>query len=136
MLQDFDLFTDLYGKQTNFFQEKRKFAADKFNSLGVPTQKNEEWKYLNLSPLIKNDFRAVSHTDEFTIDATSAKLFHLSGEKAFVFVIENGKAVEKLVKTGLTDGELIEITEGVNEGDQVATSNTDKLQSGSIVTTK
>ena len=53
-----------------------------------------------------------------------------------VFVIENGKAVEKLVKTGLTDGELIEITEGVNEGDQVATSNTDKLQSGSIVTTK
>ncbi len=53
-----------------------------------------------------------------------------------VFVIENGKAVEKLVKTGLTDGELIEITEGINEGDQVATSNTDKLQSGSIVTTK
>ncbi len=53
-----------------------------------------------------------------------------------VFVIENGKAVEKLVKTGITDGELIEITEGVNEGDQVATSNTDKLQQGSVVVTK
>lgn len=53
-----------------------------------------------------------------------------------VFVIENGKAVEKLVKTGLTDGELIEITEGINEGDQVATSNTDKLQQGSLVVTR
>ncbi len=53
-----------------------------------------------------------------------------------VFVIENGKAVEKLVKTGLTDGELIEITEGINEGDQVATSNLDKLQQGSNVTSK
>ncbi len=53
-----------------------------------------------------------------------------------VFVIENGKAVEKLVKTGLTDEELIEITEGINEGDQVATSNTDKLQQGSTVVTK
>ena len=53
-----------------------------------------------------------------------------------VFVIENGKAVEKLVKTGLTDGELIEITEGINEGDQVATSNLDKLQQGSLVTSK
>jgi RND family efflux transporter MFP subunit len=53
-----------------------------------------------------------------------------------VFVIENGKAVEKLVKTGLTDGELIEITEGVNEGDQVATSNLDKLQQGSNVSSK
>ena len=53
-----------------------------------------------------------------------------------VFVIENGKAVEKLVKTGLTDGELIETTEGINEGDQVATSNLDKLQQGSNVTSK
>jgi RND family efflux transporter MFP subunit len=50
-----------------------------------------------------------------------------------VFVIENGKAVERLVKTGITDGELIEVTEGVNEGEQVATSNADKLQQGSVV---
>ena len=53
-----------------------------------------------------------------------------------VFVIENGKTTEKLVKTGITDGELIEITEGINEGDVVATSNTDKLQQGSLVVTK
>jgi RND family efflux transporter MFP subunit len=50
-----------------------------------------------------------------------------------VFVIENGKAVEKLVKTGSADGELIEITEGIHEGDQVATSNLDKLQQGTVV---
>ena len=50
-----------------------------------------------------------------------------------VFVIENGKAVERLVKTGVTDGELIEITEGINDGEQVATSNADKLQQGSVV---
>ncbi len=50
-----------------------------------------------------------------------------------VFVIENGKAVERIVKTGLEDGELIEIMEGVNEGEQVATSNMDKLQQGSTV---
>jgi RND family efflux transporter MFP subunit len=53
-----------------------------------------------------------------------------------VFVIENGKAVERLVKTGVEDGELIEITEGVNEGEQVATSNADKLQQGSVVRTQ
>jgi RND family efflux transporter MFP subunit len=50
-----------------------------------------------------------------------------------VFVIENGKASERLVKVGVTDGDLIEIIEGVNEGEQVATSNADKLQQGSIV---
>ncbi|HEX2488656.1 MAG TPA: efflux RND transporter periplasmic adaptor subunit [Blastocatellia bacterium] len=50
-----------------------------------------------------------------------------------VFVIENGKAVERIVKTGKTDGDLIEIVEGVKDGETVAISNLDKLQSGTDV---
>jgi RND family efflux transporter MFP subunit len=51
-----------------------------------------------------------------------------------VFVIENGKAVERMVKTGVSDGDLIEIIEGIREGEVVATSNADRLQQGSVVT--
>ncbi len=47
-----------------------------------------------------------------------------------IFVIENGKAVERIVKTGATDGDLLEITEGVKDGETVALSNQDKLQTG------
>lgn len=50
-----------------------------------------------------------------------------------LFVIENGKAAERIVKTGVTDGDLIEIIEGVKEGEIVAISNADKLQQGSVV---
>jgi RND family efflux transporter MFP subunit len=50
-----------------------------------------------------------------------------------VFVIENGKVVERLVKTGVLDGDLIEIVEGVKDGETVATSNLDKLQTGALV---
>lgn len=50
-----------------------------------------------------------------------------------VFVIENGKASEKIVKTGLIDGEMIEIVEGVRAGETVATSNLSKLQQGAAV---
>ncbi len=50
-----------------------------------------------------------------------------------VFVIENGKAVERIVKTGATDGDLIEIVEGVKSGETIATSNLDKLQTGAVV---
>ncbi len=50
-----------------------------------------------------------------------------------VFVIENGKAVERIVKTGATDGDLIEIAEGVKDGETVATSNLDKLLTGVAV---
>lgn len=51
-----------------------------------------------------------------------------------VFVIENGKAVERIVKLGTTDGDLIEIVEGVKEGETVASSNADKLEQGTVVT--
>jgi RND family efflux transporter MFP subunit len=50
-----------------------------------------------------------------------------------VFVIESGKAVERVVKTGATDGDLIEIVEGVKDGEAVATSNLDKLVTGTAV---
>jgi RND family efflux transporter MFP subunit len=50
-----------------------------------------------------------------------------------VFVIDNGKVVERIVKTGATDGDLIEIVEGVKDGETVATSNLDKLHTGTAV---
>jgi RND family efflux transporter MFP subunit len=50
-----------------------------------------------------------------------------------VFVIENGRASERIVKTGASDGDLIEVVEGVRPGENVATSNLDKLQEGSVV---
>ncbi len=53
-----------------------------------------------------------------------------------VFVIENGKATERVIKTGMTDGDLIEVVEGITSGETVATSNLDKLQTGSSVSNK
>lgn len=53
-----------------------------------------------------------------------------------VYVIENGKAVERIVKTGERDGELVEIINGVTSGETLATSNLDKLQTGTVVSTK
>jgi len=50
-----------------------------------------------------------------------------------VFVIENGRVSERIVKTGATDGDLIEVVDGVKSGETVALSNLDKLQEGSIV---
>lgn len=50
-----------------------------------------------------------------------------------VFVIENGKVNEREVQTGATDGELVEIKEGIKEGEIVATSNLDKLSTGILV---
>jgi RND family efflux transporter MFP subunit len=50
-----------------------------------------------------------------------------------VYVIENGRVVERIVKTGTNDGEMVEIIEGVNDGELVALNNLDKLQTGVAV---
>ena len=50
-----------------------------------------------------------------------------------VFVIKNGHAEQRLVQTGQTEGDLIEIKNGVAADEQVATSNLEMLSDGVAV---
>ena len=55
-----------------------------------------------------------------------------NGQVAFVYVVANGAASVRNVKTGVTDGGMTAV-EGVNPGEMVATSSFEKLQNGSKV---
>jgi RND family efflux transporter MFP subunit len=50
-----------------------------------------------------------------------------------VYVIKNGHAEQRLVQTGQTDGDLIEIRSGIAADDLVATSNMEQLSDGIAV---
>lgn len=50
-----------------------------------------------------------------------------------VFVIKDGHAEQRLVQTGQTEGDLIEIKNGVAADEQVATSNIEMLSDGVVV---
>src|ERR1051325_9807337 len=50
-----------------------------------------------------------------------------------VYVIKNGHAEQRLVQTGQTEGDLIEIRQGVAADEQVATSNQQQLTDGIAV---
>jgi RND family efflux transporter MFP subunit len=50
-----------------------------------------------------------------------------------VFVIKNGHAEQRLVQTGQTEGDLIEIKQGVAADELVATSNQQQLTDGVAV---
>lgn len=50
-----------------------------------------------------------------------------------VFVVNNGKAEERIVTTGQAVGEAIEVTAGLKAGEQVATKNVGQLADGSKV---
>jgi multidrug efflux pump subunit AcrA (membrane-fusion protein) len=50
-----------------------------------------------------------------------------------VFVIKNGRAEQRLVQLGQTEGDLIEIKQGIAAAEQVATSNLAQLSDGMAV---
>lgn len=55
------------------------------------------------------------------------------GERNLVFVIKDGMANERIVRTGLLEADLIEIKQGVRENEMVAVTNLEKLGDGVIV---
>lgn len=50
-----------------------------------------------------------------------------------VFVIKDGHAEQRVVQTGQTESDLIQVKSGVSNGEQVATSNLEKLADGMTV---
>jgi RND family efflux transporter MFP subunit len=55
------------------------------------------------------------------------------GDTNRVFIIKDGAAHEQLVQLGLLENDMIQVKNGVVEGDMVATSNLDKLNDGVFV---
>jgi multidrug efflux pump subunit AcrA (membrane-fusion protein) len=51
----------------------------------------------------------------------------------YVFVIKNGRAEQRLIQAGQTEGDLVEIKTGVAADELVATSNIDQLSDGVLV---
>jgi RND family efflux transporter MFP subunit len=55
------------------------------------------------------------------------------GDVSRVFVIKDGAAHEQLVQLGLLENDMIQVKQGVVEGDSVATSNLNNLRDGALV---
>lgn len=56
-----------------------------------------------------------------------------SGDKKSVFVVQNNKAVETKITTGVEDGTKVEVLTGLKEGNQVVLTGQNKLQTNTLV---
>lgn len=63
-----------------------------------------------------------------------ADSFIKDGEDNYVFVVNNGKAIKKKVKLGISDGIKIEIISGLNLGEQLIIAGQSALKDGMSVT--
>lgn len=107
-VNQFDEFEkSLNGEKSSDFHKVRKDAISKFAELTFPTQKDEEWKYTNISPLLKHNFSPVSVKENVSSEIISKFLFDKMEHSLLVFI--NGIFSSELSK-------LIDIPKGVEIG--------------------
>lgn len=83
----------LNGSKSKEIHHIRKEALNRFGQLEFPTQKDEEWKYTNISPLLKHNFVPSSGKVSVEKEFVKSKLFDEIGHSLIVFV--NGYYAEK-----------------------------------------
>ena len=83
----------LNGESKTPFHELRKKAISKFDEIDFPTTRNEEWKYTNIAPILKFNFRQVTGMKPSKKDIEK---FLIPGLKVNLAVIMNGNYVPGL----------------------------------------
>jgi Fe-S cluster assembly protein SufD len=68
----------------------RKEALDRFEAQGFPTTRDEEWKYTNLKPVLKHDYRILLKGDD-AVSFADIKSYLLSDLDTYKLVFINGK---------------------------------------------
>lgn len=87
-INQFEVFEkSLNGEKSSEFHQLRKSALDEFSKLSLPTQKDEEWKYTNISPLLKNNFIPGEKT---AVDSNRIKKFLFDELEHSLMVFVNG----------------------------------------------
>lgn len=83
---------NMNGEASTAFHQFRKSAIAKFDELGFPSLKNEDWKYTNISPLFNYEFTKGA---DLNISKKEVEKYMIKGLDENVIVFVNGIYSEK-----------------------------------------
>jgi Fe-S cluster assembly protein SufD len=90
-ISDFKVFEkNLNGEAASWVHTIRKNALSKFNELGFPTTRHEEWKYTNIAPIAKEQFKPVSKNNQGRISSELVKRFTYGKFDCYLLVFVDG----------------------------------------------
>jgi HlyD family secretion protein len=106
-------------------------------SADISTKSNDDALSVPIEAVVVRTVDQLVMQGESRKDAEARYTPDKDGFVELVFSIEGGKAIAKQVKTGIQSDELIEILDGIKEGDEVATGSyraiSKDLQNGAVV---
>lgn len=100
-VSNFKLFEEkLNGQSKSFLHDIRKYALKQLAELDFPTNKNEEWKYTNISPILKHNFIPAINTVLPKFSNSTIKEFLFRDFDYHLIVFVNGIYSENLSEVG------------------------------------
>src|SRR5665647_795102 len=88
----------LNGGSKSPVHQLRKKAIEDFSQLSFPTNKNEEWRFTNISPLLKHKFKPAIKAQSISLNEVDR--FRFNGMKCNLMVFVNGFFSEELSEIG------------------------------------
>jgi Fe-S cluster assembly protein SufD len=119
-LNNFSSFeSSLNGEKKSGIHDLRKEAINNFVNLPFPTTRDEEWKYTNISPLLKHNFIPADAGSKVNPQEITSFLFEELEHNLIVFI--NGHYSEELSKIkDLPEGVLVKsISEALKENKDI-----------------
>jgi Fe-S cluster assembly protein SufD len=94
---NYSQFEEAAGGAPSWLDALRKAGIERFNSVGFPSVREEEWRYTNVAPIAKTSFRLAHHGGQ---GAETVQRFSFGQEAAVELVFVNGQFVQQLSKLG------------------------------------
>ncbi len=76
----------LNGESASGLQKLRRDAIDRFALLGFPTNRHEEWRYTNISPILKANFKPILSVHSTVVTKADVERFAFGTRHRLVFV--------------------------------------------------
>ncbi|MFV0219958.1 MULTISPECIES: Fe-S cluster assembly protein SufD [Empedobacter] len=92
----------------------RQEAIEIFNQKGFPTRKDEEWKYTNLAPLLKVDYKLFPE-DEVAIEYKDIKKYLINDIDTYTIVFINGKYSSFLSNTTHDEADICVLSSAMHK---------------------
>jgi Fe-S cluster assembly protein SufD len=96
--------SNLNGESKSPIHLLRKKAIEDFSQLSFPTNKNEEWRFTNISPLLKYKFKPAENT--LVISNDEVERFRFKGMKCALMVFINGFFSKELSDLSLVNDRI------------------------------
>lgn len=103
------------NSKNKFVDTLRQEAIEIFDKNGFPSKKNEEWKYTNLAPLLKTDYKLFPESEEVSIGFQDIKKFFIHDMDTYKVVFVNGVYSSYLSSTTHEEADICVMSSAMNK---------------------